>query len=109
MKNRFLLILPVIIWIGVIFTISSIPSPKIPYGYIPQIDKGVHLYEYLVLSVFYLYSTKGKYKLWGIVLIVLLAGIDEFHQRFIPGRDASLLDLMADITGGGFGLWMLKR
>jgi VanZ family protein len=25
---------------------------------------------------------------------------DEWHQSFVPGRDADLLDLLADTTGG---------
>ena len=108
MRNKMLLFLPFVIWLGVMFTISSIPSPKIPLGYIPQIDKGVHLFEYLVFYVFYLYGTKGKYKWWGLLIILVVAVIDEYHQRFIPGRDASVLDAFADILGGGFGFWMLK-
>ncbi len=108
MKNSKFILLPFILWIVVIFTISSIPAPKIPQGYIPQIDKGVHLFEYLVLSVFYLFGTKGKYKGWGLLIILVVAIIDEYHQRFIPGRDASMLDAFADILGGGFGIWMLK-
>jgi len=108
MNNRRFIFMPFIFWIVVIFVISSMPAPKIPQGYIPQIDKGVHLFEYLVLSVFYLFGTKGRYKGWGLLIVLALAIIDEYHQRFIPGRDASILDALADIAGGGFGLWMLK-
>jgi VanZ family protein len=34
-----------------------------------------------------------------VVLAVLLGIGDEFHQSFIPGRDASLQDVMADAVG----------
>jgi len=109
MKNRYLIFLPFILWIGIIFTISSVPSTDIPQELAPHIDKGVHLFEYLVLFVFYLYATQGKYKVWGLLIIVFLSIIDEYHQRFIPGREASIFDILTDITGGGLGFWLLKR
>jgi len=108
MNNRMLFILPFAIWAVGIFIISSIPASHIPQGYIPQIDKGVHIFEYLVFYVFYLFGTKGKYKGWGLLIIIVVAIIDEYHQRFIPTRDASILDAFADILGGGFGFWALR-
>ena len=44
----------------------------------------------------------------GVVLLVLLyAASDEFHQRFVPGRDASIRDVMIDTSGGILGLLVL--
>jgi VanZ family protein len=37
--------------------------------------------------------------------IVFLYGIsDDFHQSFVPYRDASAFDLMADVVGGTVGV-----
>jgi len=41
---------------------------------------------------------------------VLYAGTDEFHQRFVPSRQASGWDVLLDSTGaamGLLGLWAL--
>ena len=35
---------------------------------------------------------------------VIYAAVDEIHQSFIPGRDCSAGDLIADITGLAIGL-----
>lgn len=48
----------------------------------------------------------GFCALWGT--------LDEVHQRFVPGRDASVLDVAADLTGGAIGaaaftLWTRRR
>jgi VanZ family protein len=45
---------------------------------------------------------------WVICLLVGLYGIsDEFHQYFIPGRMADVLDAAADIAGGVLGTWLM--
>lgn len=40
----------------------------------------------------------------GLIIIILYGVSDEIHQHFVPGRDASILDVMADIVGGSFGM-----
>lgn len=46
----------------------------------------------------------GKCALLVFVQLVLSAGIDELHQYFVPGRCASLRDVLIDVMGGGAGL-----
>jgi VanZ family protein len=36
----------------------------------------------------------------ALILIVCYALIDEFHQSFVPGRTASILDSAIDVAGG---------
>jgi VanZ family protein len=33
------------------------------------------------------------------VCAALVGGCDEYFQQFVPGRESSLLDLAADVTG----------
>ena len=44
-------------------------------------------------------------------LCALLAGLDEFHQTFVPGRDGKLPDVLIDLGGGVCFplLWLLLR
>ena len=43
------------------------------------------------------------------VITILFAFLDEFHQSFVPYREASMMDIWADIFGGfvGIGLFVL--
>jgi VanZ family protein len=50
-----------------------------------------------------------SWKLAGgtILLVALYASSDEFHQSFVPGRDASVHDVMIDTLGGAGGMLLL--
>ena len=56
----------------------------------------------------------GRVSVWLLVVAICLAvgAIDEYHQRFVPGRDSSLLDFAADIAGtfcgASLGVFRLK-
>ena len=65
-----------------------------------------------------MYNTKGSISRAGILGAVLLGSFlyglsDEFHQSFVSGRNASILDSIADTIGGVVGgcmyLLFLKR
>lgn len=100
--------LPVILWALLIFVASSIPNITLPdLKFIPS-DKAVHLVIYLILCAL-LYRAlvfQGKFRglskwslLWCVLLTILYGASDEFHQSFVPNRDASVFDLMADGLG----------
>jgi VanZ family protein len=49
---------------------------------------------------------------WALFLTALYACTDEFHQAFVPSRQASVLDVLIDTVGGGMGLavwWVAGR
>ena len=82
--------------------------------------KSGHFLEYLVLSLLLLktgevYGMKMKKTLGPVLLLCLLiAGLDEFYQSFIPGRNAAVLDSLIDLSGarvgvGVFGLFIRTR
>ena len=39
-----------------------------------------------------------------MILTVLYGISDEFHQSFVPSRDASVLDVLADLAGALLGI-----
>ena len=74
--------------------------------------KVMHASVYFVLAcivifvINYLFYNK-KYVLSviiTIVLIILAAGFDEFHQTFVDGRSGSIKDVIIDTIGGVFGI-----
>jgi VanZ family protein len=98
---------PFIFWIFLIFGLSSIPniSPegiKLPSGS----DKVIHYFEYSILALLFYRSLVYNRRSIGnlIAVVVVIAGssvalMDEFYQSFIPGRDSSFFDLVADFSG----------
>lgn len=72
------------------------------------IRKAAHMTEYAVLACLYLHALKktgaNRPSLWAIVLCVLYAASDEFHQAFVPDRGPSPVDVVIDVAGGSIGL-----
>ncbi|NOZ12731.1 MAG: hypothetical protein GXO69_03670 [Acidobacteria bacterium] len=67
-------------------------------------DKLEHIAAYFVLG-FLARKAAPSAPFWMILLFVSLYGLsDEFHQYFVPGRDCSLLDFAADVSGGTIAL-----
>ncbi len=103
--------LPLIVWIVMIFGLSSIPGfssddVNLPTGF----DKVVHFMEYAIFALLYYrgLSYGGVRVRWSIVIIVIMTGIamaalDEMYQSYIPRRDSSFFDLVMDSTGVVFG------
>lgn len=103
-------------WAVVIFILSSIPNPPGAQGTEWRSIAG-HLVEYFVLA-FLLCKVLEAWRP-GLSAPVLVAaawtlavayGIsDEFHQSFVPRRDASIFDVMVDAIGalGGVSAWLL--
>jgi VanZ family protein len=99
--------LPALVWIVIIFWLSSIHS--IPNLRIPMSDKIAHLGFYGILCglsyrAFFLQEKFPSLKQCAVLaalLFTILYGItDEIHQLFVWGRTADILDVTADTIGG---------
>lgn len=99
--------LPFIIWVALVFAVSSIPHLAVPALGMPHwSDKVAHFIEYAVLA-FLFYRGEGgeRWRMgipaWLLVIVATLAiaSVDEYHQRYIPGRDSNILDWTADAVG----------
>ena len=74
-------------------------------------DKGAHFVVFLVLGTLLalgLVRLMGSHKRTAVLLItssviLALGSLDEFHQSFVPGREMSVGDAVADFTGGTVG------
>jgi VanZ family protein len=103
--------LPALFFMVVIFTFSSQPSNNLPnfldWDYV--IKKTAHAIGYglLALSYFHFFEYDPK-KYWlAWFLAVAFSVTDEFHQSFVAGRRASIIDVFVfDNLGAVFGLWL---
>ena len=99
---------PAVVWTAITFVVSHQPVVVIPFG---APDYAAHAINYAVLGVLLIWARTGGD--WSavtipviasaVVLAVLLGIADEFHQSFIPGRDATVHDVVADALGAAAG------
>jgi VanZ family protein len=112
--KRFLIFhLPLIVYLVLVFYMSSGPvhSPvlKAIRDYILHGAEYCGLYILVFRAIHEgLHSKPGRGGYWLAALLTVLYGIsDEFHQSFVPTREASLRDVMADGAGAMFGIALL--
>lgn len=105
-----LLSLTAIIWVGILFTESTRPAAD-ALGLLPQIDKIAHFGAFSILGLLVCRLSLTIWPRSGIalfflpLLVVTLCGIiEEGIQMFVPGRMASIPDLLADVCGALFAI-----
>ena len=99
----------VILYMGIIFYLSHQPSVPLPMKF-PHQDKVMHFGAYFILAITLahaIYPAGHKRRFWLALVIASLYGVsDEIHQMFVPGRDASALDWLADTSGAWLGAFL---
>ena len=102
-------------WMGFIFYLSSLPNiPYLSHGWYSAVrDVAGHFTVYAVLAVLWERALAGagvsRPARWALVIAVVYGVSDEFHQSFVPGRNADLLDVVTDTIGAATGLWAARR
>ncbi|HEX4073973.1 MAG TPA: VanZ family protein [Candidatus Acidoferrales bacterium] len=117
-ENTGQIIIPVLHWL---FPSASPDSLAFMHHII---RKCAHFTEYFILSLLILRGIRagrhGTKLAWAVLAIAIVAGyasLDEFHQRFVPGRTPAVTDVLIDTTGGAtaqaiaalFALWFHVR
>jgi VanZ family protein len=107
--------LPVILVCMLIFFLSSQTKlPDVPV-HIPFLDKFEHTTIYAILGFLAhraMVNDKDrkswfkKPALYAVIFCFLFGISDEFHQYFVPNRECSAFDAMADLLGGFIGQWI---
>lgn len=95
----------------VIFAFSAQPSESLPdFNRLDRlVKKGGHMLGYALLAVSYWRGLEwdGRRRPMAWLFAVLYAATDEFHQSFVPGRNASLWDVVIfDSLGAVAGIWL---
>jgi VanZ family protein len=101
---------PVVLWAGLIFALSSVPDLGTGLGtWDLVLRKIAHAGEYAVLGLL-LQRATGRPRL-ALFAGVVYALSDELHQHFVEGRVASALDVAIDTVGIAIGiaLWQQAR
>ena len=134
--------LPVVLWISFIFWMStgmfSAENTYLFFGpllrfFVPSISpreivilhailrKLAHVTEYfisglLLFRAFRNGSDKRREWIWAfssLLVVVLIAAGDEFHQSFVPTRTSSIIDVGIDMFGGFLAqcmsVWTYRR
>ena len=98
--------LPVLGYVALIVAVSSQPGLR-PPGNIKEMDKVAHIVEYFFLGLLLARAwtaTLPPHRMMFPIVLALLTGVtigtgDEVFQSFIPQRDSSVYDLIADTIG----------
>jgi VanZ family protein len=109
-----------VVWVGAIFAGSCLPGSSVQKILWASWDKVYHIVEFAVLSAAMIWAlVKVRTNAWapivplmGFIIAAAYAPLDELHQSFVPGRDASIMDMTADWVGclvGAIGTWGIGR
>jgi len=90
---------------------SSLKGNSIPQSYIFTLDKLLHIIEYFIfgtLLFFVFFSSSKTPDVISLILGTFYSLIDELYQSTVIGRDASALDVLADIIGLILSVFFIK-
>ena len=107
--------LPVGLWCGAIFYLSSLPNLATTWGtWDIVLRKIAHITEYGILAFLVWRAIFHSLKInlikvyaWSGALSLFYAISDEIHQRFVPTRHGSIYDILIDTFGIGLMLCFL--
>ena len=127
MKKKRINILLLVIWLIIIFVMSSFNASESSnqsnfiVNLIIKIFGGnrqlitiivrdlAHFLEYLILGLLCSTLCEQKKDFWLVVIFCIIYAIsDEVHQIFVPGRAFQLLDIMIDSLGSFLGLVLYR-
>ena len=105
---------PAVLWMIIIFTLSSRPSVKVSdEGALNFLFfKSLHVIEYAVLYLFNYRALKNtfvrdhqKWFMAAFIITMLYAASDELHQLFVPTREGTVRDVIIDSIGASL-IWL---
>lgn len=92
-------------WLAAIWWLSD--QPDLPHAPEPLLDfllkKGLHAAGYGVLALLWRGALGGR-SAPGLLGAVAWAGLDEWHQTWVPGRTGRIADVAIDAAGAAAAL-----
>jgi VanZ family protein len=116
-SSKFVVIyLPLIVYLGAIFTSSCFHRVPLPFIDRLSVDKIYHCLEYVPVGflIFRAFNQGVNLsKRYTIILVIITGALyglsDEIHQYFVPGRYFSWWDLTANVVGVSIGSWIYRK
>ena len=110
-ENTSRIIGPLVLWL------FPNTSPETLAGIHFVVRKIAHFTEYAILAYLAARAFRtspraalaNRWFLAALVLIVIYALLDEYHQAYVPSRSASIYDSLIDMSGGLVMLLVLRR
>jgi VanZ family protein len=113
---RILALLPALVIAAVIWKLSDTPNLAIAHGTLDTVlRKAAHLTVFGLLAATCVLAIRAQHTrvntavITGAVLAIAYAGIDEYHQTFVPTRHGALSDVAIDALGIGIASIVLIR
>lgn len=118
-----IIVLAPLLYMALIFIVSSLEQPPIPppkFEWI-GIDKLLHFIEYgilgVLLSIAFVKASPSWFParwIWvsAALISILYGASDEIHQMYVPGRFATIADWVSDVIGsiaGVLGVYFYYR
>ena len=103
----------VLVVLGILLGLFGLGAQPVAVGLVPvPWDKVAHAAVFAVLAA--ALGLASGLRGWRMVMLavtgaLLVGALDEWHQMFLPGRQAGLDDLAADVVGGLVGAWLVVR
>ncbi len=102
---------PLVLWL---FPDTSAESLLVIHGIT---RKMAHFAEYALLGILAARAFRGsprpgvreRWFLFALILVVVYALADEYHQSFVPSRTGTIYDSLIDMAGGLTALVIVKR
>jgi len=117
LKNKLLAWSGVVLWMAVIFAFSAqAHSGEITEAVLGPanllVRKSAHMTEYFILYVLlrhaFRLSEPRSSSFWPFLIAALYAATDEYHQIFVPGRSATVSDVLVDSIGACAGWFFVS-
>ena len=109
---------------SVLYGLSSLPGLPLPddpahYALMrwvsPAAQNALHVPAYATLSLTWSWALRAWLRApvgtWAVggAIASAYGALDEWHQSFVPGRYASLVDVLLDVLGAVLGSWLAAR
>lgn len=109
--------LPLFLWALVIFLFSSQPTGSASEIHWQDfvVKKSAHLFVYAVLATlsFRAFLSSGVKKekalMYAVIFAMLYGASDEFHQKFTPGREPHIRDVIIDTIGASIPVYFIWK
>jgi VanZ family protein len=112
--NRWLRWVAAVAWMGLIYFLSA--QPQLPH-LMPSVFDALqdvlgHFAAYAILGGLLSWALSGtgstRPALFTLLIVLLYALSDEFHQSFVPGRHPDPFDVATDLAGAALALAVIS-